>query len=90
MSLEDRDRRGSVTKDAVEAAVHAYMIPRMHTNEALGGVRANMTAALEAAMPHIREDIAKGLQEIGEVWYEFDEETAMGLRYAAEIVRQTD
>ena len=54
VSRDDRDRRGGVPRDAVEAAVHAYIIPRMHTNEALGGVRANMTAALEAAMPWLQ------------------------------------
>ena len=54
MSRDDRDRRGGVPRDAVEAAVHAYIIPRMHTNEALGGVRANMTAVLEAATPWLQ------------------------------------
>ena len=45
---------------------------------------------LKAAMPHIRREIADELREASEVWYEFDEEAAEGLRYAADLVDEKE
>ena len=52
--------------------------------------KALFVLALDAAMPHIRKEIADELREASEVWYEFDEEAAEGLRYAADLVDEKE
>src|SRR5690625_2476104 len=54
-----------ISQAAVDAACDAYHRPkRMITNTAVGSHYDRMTAALEAAMPHIRAAIASEIREL--------------------------
>jgi len=55
----------TIPEAAIEAATRALSVHwrDMHTNEALGHQRMLATFALEAALPAIREQIAKEIEE---------------------------
>jgi len=54
----------TIPQAAVDAACDAYHRPgRMITNTAVGSHYDRMTAALEAAMPHLRKQIMRDIRE---------------------------
>ena len=53
----------TIPQAAIDAACDVYHRPgRMITNTAVGSHYDRMTAALEAAMPHLRKQVAEGIR----------------------------